>query len=36
MVQLKYKSLVTKEIIDYHLSKIEDDIKRKNLLIGGF
>jgi hypothetical protein len=33
MVQLKYKSLVTKEIIDYYLSKIKDDEKQKKNLI---
>ena len=29
MVHLKYKSLVTKEIIDYYLSKIKDDDDKK-------
>ena len=27
MVKLKYKSLVTKEIIDYYLSRIKDERK---------
>ena len=29
MAHLKYKSLVTKEIIDYYLSKIKDDDDEK-------
>jgi hypothetical protein len=33
MVQLKYKSLVTKEIIDYYLFKIKDDEKQKKDLL---
>ena len=32
MVQLKYKSLVTKETIDYYLSLINDEDEKKDLL----
>jgi hypothetical protein len=32
MVKLKYKSLVTKETIDYYLSIIKDEKQKKNLL----
>ena len=30
MVRLEYKSLVTKETIDYYLSKIEDEKQKKD------
>jgi hypothetical protein len=33
MVQLKYESLVTKEIIDYYLSTIKDGKKQKKDLL---
>ena len=29
MIHLKYKSLVSKEIIDYYLNKIKDDDDKK-------
>ena len=32
MVQLKYKSLVTKETIDYYLSIIKDEKEKKDFL----
>jgi hypothetical protein len=32
MVKLKYKSLVTKEIVDYYLSRIKDENKKKEFL----
>ena len=32
MVRLEYESLVTKEIIDYYLSKIEDEKQKKDLM----
>src|SRR5688500_17220334 len=32
MVRLEYKSLVTKETIDYYLSKIKDDEGKKDLI----
>jgi hypothetical protein len=32
MVRLEYKSLVTKETIDYYLSKIEDEKQKKDLM----
>jgi len=32
MVRLEYKSLVTKENIDYYLSKIEDEKQKKDLM----
>jgi len=32
MVRLEYKSLVTKETIDYYLSKIEDEKHKKDLM----
>ena len=31
MVKLEYKSLVTKETIDYYLSKIKDEKEKKDL-----
>ena len=32
MVRLQYKSLVTKEIIDYYLSKLKDDDEKKDFM----
>ena len=31
MVRLEYKSLVTKEIIDYYLSKIKDNENKRKI-----